>query len=132
GGIAITVLAYLANRPRPGATAPPRPAPRIDPNSPMEIPLPPGASLLPIVMLAGFLSVTVVTMALLPLVEATMLLGAFQFRPRDELIGDGFTAYGLFSAAVRFVLSVGVGAAAVAGAEKVYRRAVMNQRDDAP
>jgi hypothetical protein len=48
------------------------------------------------------------------------------------LIGDGFTAYGLISAAVRFVVSVGVGAAVVAGAEIVYRRAAMNHPDDAP
>jgi hypothetical protein len=87
GGLAITVSAYLANRPRRAASAPPRPAPRIDPNSLMETPLPPGASLPLIVILAVFLSVTVVTMALLPPLESTMLLGAFEFRPRDELIG---------------------------------------------
>jgi hypothetical protein len=42
GGLAITIWAYLANRPRPTATPLPRPAPRIDPNSPIEMPLPPG------------------------------------------------------------------------------------------
>lgn len=130
GGLAITVWAYLANRARPAATASPRPAPRIDPNSPIEMPLPPGASPPLTVILAVFLCVTVVAMALLPLMEAAMLLGAFEFRTRDELIGDGFTAYGLISDAVRFVLSVGVGAAAATGAEKAYRRAAMNQSDD--
>src|SRR6516225_3074378 len=44
GGLAITVGAYLAKRPRPATTAPPRLAPRTDPNSPIEMPLPPGAS----------------------------------------------------------------------------------------
>ena len=132
GGLAITVLAYLANRPRRAATAPPRPAPRIDPNSPIEMPLPPGASPPLTVILAVFLCATGVAMALLPLMEAAMLLGAFEFRPRDELIGDGFTAYGLISGAVRFVLSVGVGAAAVKAAENAYRRAAMKQPDDAP
>jgi hypothetical protein len=66
-------------------------------------------------------------MVLLPLVEAILLLGAFEFRTRDELIGDGFTAYGMVSGAVRFVLSVGLGAAAVAGVEKAYRWAALNQ-----
>jgi hypothetical protein len=132
GGLAITLCAYLANRPRRAATAPPRPAPRIDPNSPIEMPLPPAASPPLTVILAVFLSATVVAMTLLPLMEAAMLLGAFEFRPRAELIGDGFTAYGLISDAVRFVFSVGVGAAAVTGAEKTYGRAAMNQPDDAP
>jgi hypothetical protein len=132
GGLAITVWAYLANRPRPAATARRRQAPRIDPNSPIELPLPPGASPPLSVILAAFLSATVVAMALLPLMESAMLLGAFEFRTRDELIGGGFTAYGLISGAVRFILSVGVGAAAVKGAEKAYRRAAMNQPDDAP
>jgi hypothetical protein len=121
GGLAITVWAYLANRPRPAATAQLRPAPRIDPNSPIEMPLPPGTSPPLTVIFAAFLSATVVAMVLLPLLERAMLLGAFEFRTRDELIGDGFTVYGLISGAVRFVLSVGVGAAAVAGAEKAYR-----------
>jgi hypothetical protein len=132
GGLAITVAAYRANRPRPAATAAPRPAPRIDPNSPIEMPLPPGTSPPPTVLLAVFLGATAVVMVLLPLVEAILLLGAFEFRTRDELIGDGFTAYGLISGAVRFVLSVGVGAAATAGVEKAYRRAAMNPPDDAP
>jgi hypothetical protein len=132
GGLAITVWAYLANRPRRAATAPLPPAPRIDPNSPIEMPLPPGASPPLTVILAVFLSATVVAMALLPLMEAAMLLGAFEFRTRNELIGDGFTAYALISDAVRFVLSVGLGAAAVAGVEKAYRRAAMNHSDDAP
>jgi hypothetical protein len=132
GGLVIAVWAYLANRPRPAATARPRPVPRIDPNSPIEMPLPPGASPPLIVILAAFLSATVVAMPLLPLLERAMLLGAFEFRTRDKLIGDGFTAYGLISGAVRFVLSVGVGAAAVTGAVKAYRRAAMNQPDDAP
>jgi hypothetical protein len=132
GGLAITVGAYLAHRPRPAATAPPRPAPRTDPNSPIEMPLPPGASPPPTVILAVFLGATAVVMVLLPLMEAVMLLGAFEFRTRDELIGDGFTAYGLISGAVRFVLSVGLGAAAVEGVKKAYRRAALNQPDDAP
>ena len=96
------------------------------------MPLPPGASPPLTVSLAVFLGATAVVMVLLPLAEAALLLGAFEFRTRDELIGDGFTAYGLISGAVRFVLSVGVGAAAVTGAEKAYRRAAMNQPDDAP
>jgi hypothetical protein len=132
GGLAITVGAYLANRPRPTATAPPRPAPRTDPNSPIEMPLPPGASPPLTVILGVFLGATAVVMVLLPLVEAVMLLGAFEFRTRDELIDDGFTAYGLISGAVRFVLSVGLGAAAVAGVEKAYRRAVEKQRGREP
>jgi hypothetical protein len=132
GGLAITVVAYMANRPRPTATAPPRPAPRTDPNSPIEMPLPPGASPPLTVILAVFLGATAVVMVLLPLVEAVLLLGAFEFRTRDELIGDGFTAYGLISGAVRFVLSVGLGAAAVACVEKAYRRAASNQPNDAP
>jgi hypothetical protein len=127
GGVAITVGAYLANRPRRTRTAPPRPAARIDPNSPIEMPLPPGASPRPTVVLAVFLGATAVAMVLLPLVEAILLLGAFEFRTRDELIGDGFTAYGMISGAVRFVLSVGLGAAAVAGVEKAYRWAALNQ-----
>jgi hypothetical protein len=98
----------------------------------IEMPLPPGASPPPTVTLAVFLGATAVVMVLLPLVEAALLLGAFEFRTRDELIGDGFTAYGRISAAVRFVLSVGLGAAAVAGVEKAYRRAAQNRRDDAP
>ncbi len=122
GGAAITALAYLANRPRRAAPAPPRPAPLADPNSPIEMPLPPGAAPAPAVMLAVFLGATAVAMVLLPLAEAVLLPGAFEFRSRDELIGDGFTAYGLISGAVRFVLSVGLGAAAVAGVAKVYRR----------
>jgi hypothetical protein len=84
------------------------------------------------VLLAVFLSATAVVMVLLPLAEAVLLLGALEFRTRDELIGDGFTAYGLISGAVRFVLSVGVGGAAAAGVEKAYRRAALNQPDDAP
>jgi hypothetical protein len=132
GGLAITVWACMANRPRPAANARPRPALRVDPNSPIEMPLPPGASPPLTVMLAVFLSATVVAIVLLPLLETAMLLGAFEFRTRDELIGDGFTAYGLISGVARFVLSVGVGAAAVTGAEKAYRRAAMNQPDDAP
>jgi hypothetical protein len=131
GGLAITVWAYLANRPRPAAPALPRPAPQIDPNSPIEIPLSPGTLPSLIGILAVFLGAAVVAMVLLPLMESAMLLGAFEFRPRDELIGDGFTAYGLISDAVRFVLGVGVGAAAATGAEKAYRRAAMNQSDDA-
>jgi hypothetical protein len=71
-------------------------------------------------------------MALLPIIEAAMLLGAFEFRTREELIGDGFTAYGLISGAVRFVLSVSVGAAALAGVEKAYRRAACNWPDETP
>jgi hypothetical protein len=132
GGLAITVGAYLASRPRRAATAPPRPAPRADPNSPIEMPLPPGASPPPFVILAVFLGAAAVVMVLLPLAEAALLLGAFEFRTRDELIGDGFTAYGLISGAVRFVLSVGVGAAAMAGVEKAYRRAARNRPDNAP
>ena len=127
GGLAIAVGTYLANRRRPAGTAPPRPAQRIDPNSPIEMPLPPGASPPPTVTLAVFLGATAVVMVLLPLAEAALLLGAFEFRTRDELIGDGFTAYGLTSGAVRFVLSVGLGAAAVAGVEKAYRWAALNQ-----
>jgi hypothetical protein len=65
-------------------------------------------------------------------VETVLLLGAFEFRTRDELIGDGFTVYGLISSAVRFVLSVGLGTAAAAGVEKAYRRAALNQPNDAP
>jgi hypothetical protein len=125
GGLAITV--YLANRPRPATSAPPRLAPGIDPNSPIEMPLPPGASPSATVILAVFLSVTAVVMVVLPLVETVMLLGAFEFRTRDELIGDGFTAYGLISGLVRFVLSVGLGAAAAAGFEKAYRRAYLER-----
>jgi hypothetical protein len=132
GGLAITITVYLANRPRPATSAPPRLAPGIDPNSPIEMPLPPGASPSATVMLAVFLSVTAVVMVVLPLVETVMLLGAFEFRTRDELIGDGFTAYGLISGLVRFVLSVGLGAAAAAGFEKAYRRATRNQPDNAP
>ena len=79
-----------------------------------------------------FLGATAVGMVLLPLAEAALLLGAFEFRTRDELIGDGFTAYGLISGAVRFVLSVGVGGAAAAGVEKAYRRAARNRPDNAP
>ncbi len=66
-------------------------------------------------------------MALLPLLDSALLLGAFEFRPRDELIGDGLTAYGLTSDAVRFVLGVGLGAAAAVGVEKAYRRAALNR-----
>jgi hypothetical protein len=132
GALAITAGAYLADRPRRAATAPPRPAPRIDPNSPIEMPLPPEASPSSTVMLAVFVGAAAVVMVLLPLVEAVLLLGALEFRPRDELIGDGFTAYGLISGAVRFVLSVGLGAAAAAGVEKAYRRAALNQSHDTP
>src|SRR5262249_4309501 len=132
GGLVITVGAYLAMRPRRTVTARPRPAPRIDPNSPSEMPLPPGVSPPPTVLLAVFLGATAAAMFLLPLAEALLLLGAFEFRTRDELIGDGFTAYGLISSAVRFVLSVGVGVAAAAGIEKAYRRAALKQPDDTP
>src|SRR5689334_22664211 len=58
GGLAITVWAYLANRPRRAATARPRPAPRTDPNSPTETPLPPAASPPLTAILAVFLSAT--------------------------------------------------------------------------
>jgi hypothetical protein len=132
GGLAISLVTYLANRPRRAATAPPHPAARIDPNSPIEMPLPPAASPPPTVILAVFLGATAAVMVLLPLVEAVLLLGAFEFRTRDELIGDGFTAYGLISAAVRFFLSIGLGAAAAAGVEKAYRRAALNQPHNAP
>jgi hypothetical protein len=84
------------------------------------------------VILAVFLGATAVVMVLLPLVEAVLLLGVFEFRTRDELIGDGFTAYGLISGAVRFFLSIGLGAAVVAGVEKAYGRAALNQSDDTP
>jgi hypothetical protein len=131
GGLAISIGAYLANRPRRAATASPRPAPRIDPNSPIEMPLP-AASPPTTVILAVFLGATAVVMVLLSLVEAVLLLGAFEFRTRAELIGDGFTAYGLISGAVRFFLSIGLGAAAAAGVEKAYRRAALNQPHNAP
>jgi hypothetical protein len=132
GGLAITVWAYLADRPRPTATAPPRPARRIDPNSPIEMPLPPGASPTRTVLLAVFLGTTAVVMVLLPLVEAVVLLSAFEFRTRDELIGDGFTAYGLISGGARFLASVFLGGLAVSAVASAYRRASANQPDDAP
>jgi hypothetical protein len=129
GGLAIAIAAYLAQRPRRAATAPPRP--RIDPNSPIEMPLPPEASPPATLILAVFLGVTTVVMAILPLVEVVVLLSAFEFRTRDELIGDGFTAYGLISGAVRFFLSIGLGVAAAAAVEIAYRRAAVDQLHNA-
>jgi hypothetical protein len=132
GGLVIAVGAYLANRPRPTVNAPPPPVPRFDPNSPIEMPTPPGP-VAPIALLLGVgLLASAAAMVVMPLLETVLLLGAFEFRPREELIGDGFTAYGLVSGAVRFLASLFLGGLAVSAVESAYRRAATNQDEEAP
>ena len=74
-------------------------------------------------LLAVGLLASAAAMVVMPLLETVLLLGAFEFRPREELIGDGFTAYGLVSGAVRFLASLFLGGLAVSAVESAYRRA---------